>query len=161
MENEKIKEIKKWLQADDWVDIDRETIESAKEYLRSLVKAAENDTMPAEDEAWWDVNSMDDFYQHIRVHGFRYEDWCKYVDIEWPSGEPLRLYIPPHILGEMEDDFYETYPDDDFDPDYMGARVTMWNGVQKQVKVSDGEWEYYLPFEVHGDYAIAVDSIIS
>ena len=88
-------------------------------------------------------------------------EW-KYVDIQWPSGEPLRLYIPPHILGEMEDDFYEAHPDDDFDLDYMSVRVSMWNGIQKQVKIYyDEEWEYYLPFEVHGDYAVAVDSIIS
>ena len=86
----------------------------------------------------------------------------EWVDIEWPSGEPLRLCIPEDILREMKKSFHKAHPDDDFDLDYMSVSVEMWSGVQKQVKIYyDEEWEYYLPFEIRGDHAVAVDRIIS
>lgn len=85
----------------------------------------------------------------------------KSVWIRCPNGSQIKLYIPNPILKDIMEDFWKKHPDEDFDTDYMEIRVVIWSGIMKEIKMTyDENWEYYLPFELYEDYAVAVDSIL-
>ena len=84
-----------------------------------------------------------------------------WIDIEYPSGETLPLFIPEKMVREMEEDFYRHVPNGNFDLDYMDIRVVQWSGVMKEIGIYYyNEWEYYLPFRIEDGYAVAVESIM-